>query len=102
VDELLAEVVEAHGGLRRWGAISSFRAVAAISGAIWVRKGRSGILEDVVLEGVTGAQRLTIREFPDVGQSAVWTPPRLWFEARDGRVVCQHRLKTDPLAPAES
>jgi hypothetical protein len=91
VHELLALVVDAHGGLRRWEAISTFRAVASITGTVWVVKGRPGVLEDVIVEGATDEQRLTISPFPTFGQSAVWTPRRQSIESSDGRVVAERR-----------
>jgi hypothetical protein len=93
--ELLALAIEAHGGLRRWEQISSFRAAASITGAIWMLKGRPGLLEDVVLEGDARRQRLRISPFPAAGQSVLWTPDHEVIEAADGRVVGERR---DPAA----
>jgi hypothetical protein len=76
VTELLDLAIEAHGGARRWAAVSRFRAAASITGAIWSLKGKPGLLEDVVLDGETGIQRLGITPFPEIGQRAVWEPAR--------------------------
>jgi hypothetical protein len=63
VNDLLELAIAAHGGLRRWEQIKRFRAAASITGAVWALKGKPGLLDDVVLEGETRAQRLTTAPF---------------------------------------
>jgi hypothetical protein len=91
MNELLALAVEAHGGLSRWDGFSSFRLEASFNGAIWVRKSRPGLLEDVVLEVDTYEQRMAITPFPAIGQSAIWTPDRQAIETADGRPISERR-----------
>jgi hypothetical protein len=93
--ELLELVLNAHGGLRRWEQISRFRAAASITGAIWVLKRRPGLLDDIVLEGDTDAQRLRITPFPAPGRAATWTPDRQALETTDGRLLDE---RFDPAA----
>ena len=45
VNDLLELAVEGHGGLPRWEQISRFRAAVSITGAIWARIGRPGLLD---------------------------------------------------------
>ena len=96
MNELLALAIDGHGGLRRWHEVSRFRAEASISGALWVLKSRPGLLADVVLEGETRAQRLTITPFPWPGRYATWEPHRQTIETDDGLLVAERR---DPAPP---
>lgn len=85
--DLLTTAIDAHGGLRRWDELSRFRVEASITGAIWGLKGRSGLLDDVVLTGETRDQRLTIAPYPDPAHYATWEPHRQTIETTDGVVV---------------
>src|SRR6266542_1166656 len=91
VNDLLQLAVNAHGGMERWGQISRFRAAASITGAIWALKGKPGLLDDVVLEGETRDQRLTITPFPQPGRYATWEPYRQAIETTEGVLVAEPR-----------
>jgi hypothetical protein len=95
VDELLELAVQGHGGLHRWGRISRFRAAVSITGAMWTLRGRPDLLDDVVLEGETRDQRLTMAPFPRSGCYATWQPDRQTFRTAAGAVVAERR---DPAA----
>ena len=95
MNDLLQLAVNAHGGMERWGQISRFRAAASITGAIWALKGKPGLLDDVVLEGETRDQRLTITPFPQPGRYATWEPYRQAIETTEGVLVAERR---DPAA----
>ena len=95
MNDLLQLAVNAHGGLRRWEQISRFRAAASITGAIWVLKGKPGLLGNVALEGETRGQRLKITPFPRPGQYATWEPYRQMIETTEGVLVAERR---DPAA----
>jgi hypothetical protein len=95
VNDLLELAVEGHGGLRRWEQIARFRARVSITGAIWTLKGRPGLLDDVVLEGETGDQRVIMTPFPRPGHHAMWEPHRQSIETAEGAVVAERR---DPAA----
>jgi len=74
MNDLLKPAIDGHGGMRRWEQISWFRAAASIAGAIWALKGRPGLLEDVILDGETRDQRLTMTPFPQPGRYTTWEP----------------------------
>ena len=93
--DLLKLAVEAHGGMQRWEQLSRFSATGSITGAIWDLKGKPGLLEDVILEGETRDQRLTITPFPRAGRYATWEPYRQTIETAEG-VLVDERL--DPAA----
>jgi len=80
VDDLLALAIDAHGGMTRWDHLSRFRAAVSITGTIWDRIERPGLLTDVVLEGETHVQRLRITPFPSAGHYASWEPTRQTLE----------------------
>jgi hypothetical protein len=89
--DLLKLAVDAHGGAQRWEEISRFRTAASITGAIWAMKGKPGLLDDVVFEGETRDQRLTITPFPQPGRYTTWEPKRQTIETADG-VLVEERL----------
>jgi hypothetical protein len=89
--DLLALVVDAHGGQRRWDELTRFHAAASITGAIWDVKGKAGLLHDVVLEGETRDQRLKITPFPWPGRYTTWEPYRQTIETDDGMLVAERR-----------
>jgi hypothetical protein len=95
VNGLLKLAVEGHGGAQRWEQISRFRAAASITGAIWALKGKPNPPGDVVLEGETRDQRITITPFPQPGRYTTWEPYRQTSETSDG-VLLEERL--DPEA----
>jgi hypothetical protein len=61
--DLLDTAIEAHGGAERWSEISSVRAEASITGAVWHLKGRPDVLKDVVITASTAHERL-VMDFP--------------------------------------
>lgn len=86
-NDLLKLAVDAHGGAQRWEEISRFRTAASITGAIWAMKGKPGLLDDVVFEGETRDQRLTITPFPQPGRYTTWEPHRQTIETTEGVLV---------------
>ena len=95
MNDLLKLAIEGHGGLRRWEQLSRFRAAVSITGAIWTRKGKPGLLDDVELEGDTCDQRLTITPFPQPGRYTTWQPDHQTIETSAGVVLAERR---DPAA----
>jgi hypothetical protein len=76
MSDLLDLAIEAHGGARRWASLLQFQAAASMTGAIWSRKARAEIVDDVHFDGSTGTQKVTITPFPETGHQAVWEPRR--------------------------
>jgi hypothetical protein len=95
MNDLLTLAIAGHGGMRRWERISRFRVVASITGAIWARKGWPDLPGNVVLEGETRDQRVTITPFPRPGQYTTWEPHRQTIEAADGVPIAE---RLDPAA----
>jgi hypothetical protein len=95
VNDLLKLAIEGHGGMRRWEQLSRFRLAASITGAIWPLKGKPGPPGEVLLEGDTRDQRLTITPFPEPGRSSTWTPSRQTVETTEGVPIAD---RPDPAA----
>jgi len=95
MNDLLKLAIDGHGGTHRWEQLSRFRAATSITGAIWALKGKPGLLEDVVLDGETRDQRLTITPFPQPGWYTTWEPYRQTIETSDGVIAAERR---DPAA----
>ena len=95
MSDLLAQVVDAHGGMRRWDQISRFRAEVSFGGTLWAEKSMDGLLHEVVVEGETRDQRLKICPFPWPGRHATWEPYRETIQTDDGMLVAERR---DPAA----
>jgi len=98
VDDLLALAIDAHGGMTRWDHLSRFRAAVSITGTIWDRIERPGLLTDVVLEGETHVQRLRITPFPSAGHYASWEPTRQTLETAEGAVLAERSGPAFPIA----
>ncbi len=93
MNDLLELAVKGHGGLPRWEQISRFRAAVSITGAVWTRVGRPGLLDGVVLDGETHRPRLTITPFPRRGRHAIWEPDRQAIETAAGVPVAERRVR---------
>jgi hypothetical protein len=80
VDKLLARVIEAHGGLGRWSAVTGISAHLSIGGSLWRSKGQPGILGDELVELDTRREHVGVTPFG----GADWT---LEFSADPEHVV---------------
>ena len=90
---LLDDVLDAHGGLARWGALQRFTLHVSLGGRLIARKGKAGVLSEAVAEGSTTAQSVQIT-IP--ARRYVYTPDRVALEGPDGTVLA---TRDDP-APA--
>jgi hypothetical protein len=81
--ELLDTAIDAHGGRERWSAISSVRAEASITGAVWHLKGRPDVLKDVVFTASTRRERL-VMDFPGLDKRSIFEPDRIVIETAAG------------------
>jgi hypothetical protein len=86
VNDLLATVVAAHGGLDRWNRIRAIRVDAAITGAFWEVKGKAEAMKDVHFEVDTTRQRLTM-DFAGQNRRSLFQPDRVVLQQADGTVV---------------
>jgi hypothetical protein len=63
VDRLLAQVIEAHGGLDRWSAVTGISAHMTISGPFWESKGQPGVLGEETVELDTRREHIGFTPF---------------------------------------
>ncbi|HEU4347379.1 MAG TPA: hypothetical protein VFR35_06280 [Actinoplanes sp.] len=95
MNDLLALAIQGHGGSRRWQQFSRFHAGISITGALWVLKGRPGLLEGIVVDGETRDQRVIVSPFPVPGWYTTWEPYRQTIETSSGVPTAERR---DPAA----
>jgi hypothetical protein len=93
MNDLLAFVLDAHGGLKRWNEFEALKAEVSIDGAIWHLKQQAGLLADKVFEINTHTERVTITPFTTADRRSVFVPDRLTLETLDGTIV---ESRTDP------
>jgi hypothetical protein len=93
MNNLLGNVIEAHGGLARWNALSTLTARVSIGGPIWEVKGWPGALSEEVIAIDTKVERSTFTPFTESALRSVFetAPERVTIETADGTVVEQRR-----------
>ena len=90
---LLDDVIAAHGGMDLWTRLQRFTLHASIDGDLFARKGKAGLLRDVVISGQMHDQHLRIAGFPAVDKHCVYRPDRVTIELLDGTVL---QVRDDP------
>jgi hypothetical protein len=92
--DLLATAMEAHGGRDRWDRITTIRAAASITGAVWHLKGRPDVLKEVLITADTQRERVTM-DFPGQDKRSVFAPERIEITTATGELV---EARDDPEA----
>lgn len=95
MNELLSDIVRAHGGFSRWRALNRVEATIVTGGRLWALK---GLIEDGVPRRMTVAlhqQCASLRPFGDPGWRAEFTPDRVAILRSDGAIVAERK---DPRA----
>ncbi|BEU25596.1 hypothetical protein [Paraburkholderia caribensis] len=87
--KLVDEVVEAHGGMKRWLEYSQIRVDASVTGGSWAKKGFKDILCSVDVLADTQRQKLSYLPFIYGNQRSIWTPDRVTIEKFDGEPVLE-------------
>ena len=85
--DLVAEVVEAHGGRRRWGKAAEISARIRSGGALMRLKGRARSFRDYGLTVSTERQSASLEPYPSAGQSGIFDGDAVRVLAADGSVV---------------
>ncbi|MEU6217858.1 hypothetical protein ABZ845_10105 [Streptomyces sp. NPDC047022] len=91
MNELLTEVLEAHGGLRRWQELAQVRATIVSGGDLFAIK---GLPQDPVPREMTvrlHEEHASVRPFGAADQKTDFTPGRVRIEKLDGRVVAERK-----------
>ncbi|GAB2630021.1 hypothetical protein ABI214_23160 [Prescottella soli] len=87
--DLLADVVEAHGGLERWNAFTRVRGTVVSGGDLFVIK---GVPQDPAPREQSvwlHEERCSLEPFGALDQKTDFTPERLTIEKLDGRIVAE-------------
>jgi hypothetical protein len=89
MDRLLAQVLDAHGGLDRWSEIQTLTVRALTGGPVWAAKGWPDIYLDETIELDAHRQHVVVSPFPTAGQSLVLDvdPERVVVQGADGAVI---------------
>ncbi len=87
--DLLADVLDAHGGRTRWNEFSRVEATIVTAGKLWALKGQP---QDDTPRRMTVALRqqwASVQPFGAPDQKTDFTPDRVAIEKLDGRVVAE-------------
>lgn len=96
--ELLAEVIDAHGGMDRWNAYEQVEASIVSGGGFFALK---GVIQDSDPRRMTvrlHEQRSSVLPYGAPDQRSVFTPDRIAIEKVDGTVVAERFAPTDSFA----
>jgi hypothetical protein len=77
---LLEDALNASGGMDRWHQLKRFTVHMSIDGALLARKGKAGLLKDVVAEGCTHTQSLWLTGFTAPDKRCVYRPDQVAIE----------------------
>jgi hypothetical protein len=87
MNKLLADVIEAHGGLDRWRSVSLAEATIVTGGDLW---GLKGLIQDPNPRRMTVSlheERASVKPFGDPDWHTEFTPERIAIIRSDGSVV---------------
>lgn len=101
MNELLSDIVRAHGGFGRWRALDHVTATIETGGDLWVMK---GLVPDPLAQRMTAAlhqQRATLMPFGDPGWHADFAPDRIVILRSDGSVVMERKTPRAAFADHE-
>jgi hypothetical protein len=87
MNELLAEVIDAHGGLDRWSSLNLGGATIITGGGLW---GLKGLVQDATPRRMTVSlheERASVNPFGDPDWHTQFTPERIAIVRSDGSVV---------------
>lgn len=95
-NELLDQVLIAHGGLDRWNSFDTVRATLVTGGSLW---GAKGLTQDSAPRQMTvwlHEQKASVTPFGGPDKRTAWSPDRIAIETKDGTVIAERQ------APRES
>lgn len=98
MSQLLAEVIEAHGGMERWRAFEKVDATIVTGGGFF---GLKGLVQDSDPRRMTvwlHEQRSSVLPYGAPDQRTMFTPERIAIEKLDGAVVAERRAPKDSFA----
>lgn len=98
VNQLLTDVLEAHGGRDRWSRYTTVEATIVSGGGFFPLK---GVAQDSAPRRMTvwlHEERATLRPYGGTDQQSVFTPERITIEKLDGTIVAERSAPKDSFA----
>jgi hypothetical protein len=92
---LLDEVLEANGGMDQWRRVQRFTVHMSIGGALLARKGKAGLLKEIVANGSIETQSVRLTGFRAPDKCVTYRPYQVAIERLDGTVL---QTRNDPRA----
>ena len=86
---LLANAIEAHGGLDRWNAHERLTATIVTGGDLWILKGVDQDQAPRTMRIELRRERASVEPFGKPGQRTDFSPERIAIVAADGRIVAE-------------
>jgi hypothetical protein len=90
-NDLLEEVLEAHGGRKRWRSLDSIEADFSSGGLAFSLHLQPWALQGLRISVQPHARRVVLRDFGHPGWSGVWTPNQVQILNNAGIVVAQRQ-----------
>jgi hypothetical protein len=98
MNELLAEVIDAHGGMDRWNGYKEVEASIVSGGGLFALKGRIQDPDPRRMTAWLHEQRSSVLPYGAPGQRTMFTPDRIAIENVNGTVVAQRFAPADSFA----
>jgi hypothetical protein len=98
MNDLLAEIIDAHGGMERWKAYTKVEAAIVSGGGFFALK---GVLQDSDPRRMSvwlHEERSSVFPYGAPDQLTMFTPDRISIEKLDGKVVAERRAPKDSFA----
>lgn len=94
MDQLLTEVLEAHGGLERWKDVKGLEARMSLGGPFWAGRGWPGIYDGQTVRLDPRREEISFSPYPQAGTRSLLktAPERVTIETPDGEAI-QRREK---------
>jgi hypothetical protein len=98
MSRLLAEVIDAHGGIARWNAYTQVEASITSGGGVFALKGLTQDADPRRMTVSLHEQRASVLPYGAPDQRTVFTSDRIAIEKVDGTVVAERLAPTDSFA----
>ncbi len=99
--DLLAEAVNAHGGLARWSDLAVLRARASLGGTIWDMKIAPNLLTEVTVSLFPRHQLVEIAPFLEARAVARWTPGEVSIDSAGRQAADRCALPRSPVPDSD-
>jgi hypothetical protein len=98
MNELLAQIIDAHGGINRWKGYEKVEATIVSGGGFFPLKGLAQDSEPRRMTVWLHEQRSSVQPYGGPDQRTMFTPQRIAIEKFDGTIVAERRDPRDSFA----